>query len=248
MSCTVEICATSIQSAINAETAGANRIELCENLMLGGTTPSAGCIIAVRRLIKLPINVLVRPRSGDFLYSSYEFEQVEEDIKTIKQLGVQGIVCGVLHANGRIDVERTSRLVELAKPLTFTFHRAFDFTPNPMEAIDDVIRTGATHILTSGQKNKAHQATELIAKIVSYAGKRIKIIVGSGVNESTIGSLVHTGATEFHLSGSITTHSGMEYRPAGLSLNGEMPSDYTLQVSDVDKIRATIETLQRLRS
>lgn len=239
----VEACATSIQSAINAQIAGASRIELCENLILGGTTPSIGCVKIVRQKVKLPINVLIRPRSGDFLYSTLEFEQIKEDIALIKTLGIQGIVCGVLLANGKIDVERTRELVQLAKPLTFTFHRAFDFTPNAFEALNDVIETGATHILTSGQKNRASDSVQLITQLVEAAGNKIKIIAGGGINQNTICNLIATGTNEFHMSGATNTQSLMNFRPEQLALCGEMPDEYSIQTSSIDAIKLVVDWL-----
>lgn len=239
----VEACSNSIQSAINAELAGANRIELCENLMLGGTTPSVGCIKNTRKRIKVPINVLVRPRSDDFLYSDLEFEQIKDDISAIKKLDIQGIVCGILLPNGRVDIDRTKELVELAKPLTFTFHRAFDFTPNAFDALEDVIAAGATHILTSGQKNKACNSVEMLTKLVEKAGSRIQIIVGSGINKTTIKGLIGTRAKEFHLSGIADQESKMIYRPHGITLNGTMPAEYTTQTSKIENIKSVINLL-----
>lgn len=239
----VEVCSNSVQSAINAELAGANRIELCENLMLGGTTPSIGCIKTTRQKVKIPINVLVRPRYGDFLYTELEFEQIKADIQVIKSLGVQGIVCGILHPDGTVDIDRTRQLAELAHPLTFTFHRAFDFTPNAHNALKDVIQTGATHILTSGHQNHAVNAIAQLKQLVNDSRKHIKIIVGSGVNQNTICSLKDTCAEEFHMSGITLTHSDMKYRPTNLSLNDKMPNDYSIQISSAESIMAVIGLL-----
>ena len=240
---TLEVCANSVQSAINAQIAGAKRIELCENLFIGGTTPSYGCIKTSRERVDIAINILIRPRIGDFLYSDIEFEQIKNDILVAKQLGVNGIVCGILLPNGEVDTEKTAELVELSKPLTFTFHRAFDFTPDPHKALEDIIKTGATHILTSGQKNKAADSVDLLCELVKKAANRIAIMPGSGINISTIKTLVKTGAHEFHMSGVTNTESKMIYRKENLTLNGNSLPDYVNQISDVESIKMVVEYL-----
>ncbi len=240
---TLEVCANSVQSAINAQIAGAKRIELCENLFIGGTTPSYGCIKTTRERVDIAINILIRPRIGDFLYSDIEFEQIKNDILVAKQLGVNGIVCGILLPNGEVDTERTAELVELSKPLTFTFHRAFDFTPDPYKALEDIIKTGATHILTSGQKNKAADSVDLLYELVKKAANRVVIMPGSGINADTIKRIVNTGANEFHMSGVKDVESKMIYRKENLTLNGNSLPDYVNQISDVESIKMVVEYL-----
>ncbi|BDX38318.1 copper homeostasis protein CutC [Tenuifilaceae bacterium CYCD] len=240
---TLEVCANSVQSAINAQIAGAKRIELCENLFIGGTTPSYGCIKTTRERVDIAINILIRPRIGDFLYSDIEFEQIKNDILVAKQLGVNGIVCGILLPNGEVDTERTAELVELSKPLTFTFHRAFDFTPDPYKALEDIIKTGATHILTSGQKNKAADSVDLLRELVKKAANRVAIMPGSGINANTIKRIVNTGANEFHMSGVKDVESKMIYRKENLTLNGNSLPDYVNQISDVESIKMVVEYL-----
>lgn len=240
---TLEVCANSVQSAINAQIAGVKRIELCENLFIGGTTPSYGCIKTTRERVDIAINILIRPRIGDFLYSDIEFEQIKNDILVAKQLGVNGIVCGILLPNGEVDTERTAELVELSKPLTFTFHRAFDFTPDPYKALEDIIKTGATHILTSGQKNKAADSVDLLCELVKKAANRVAIMPGSGINADTIKHILNTGANEFHMSGVKDVESKMIYRKENLTLNGNSLPDYVNQISDVESIKMVVEYL-----
>ena len=240
---TLEVCANSVQSAINAQIAGAKRIELCENLFIGGTTPSYGCIKTTRERVDIAINILIRPRIGDFIYSDIEFEQIKNDILVAKQLGVNGIVCGILLPNGEVDTERTAELVELSKPLTFTFHRAFDFTPDPYKALEDIIKTGATHILTSGQKNKAADSVDLLRELVKKAANRVAILPGSWINANTIKRIVNTGANEFHMSGVKDVESKMIYRKENLTLNGNSLPDYVNQISDVESIKMVVEYL-----
>jgi copper homeostasis protein len=240
----LEVCANSVQSAINAQIAGAQRIELCENLGIGGTTPSYGSINLARKKLSIKIHVLIRPRAGDFLYSKLEFEQIKEDIKIAKDLGVDGIVCGILLPNGNVDTQRTIELVELSKPLCFTFHRAFDFAPDPFEALEDVISTGASRLLTSGQKPKAIDAIHTISQLVIQAGSRITVMPGSGVNAQTIGKLIETGAREFHMSGAKTIESGMYYKKPYLSLGSDPTGDYRIMESSIELIQNVIKTFR----
>jgi len=239
---TLEVCANSVQSAINAQIAGAHRVELCENLNLGGTTPSHGCIKKSRDLLKIKLNVLIRPRSGDFLYSTLEFEQIKEDIIIAKKLGADGIVCGILLPNGKVDIRRTKELVELSNPLSFTFHRAFDFSPDPFEALEDVIQTGATHLLTSGQKSKAVEGVELISNLVRQAKERIVMMPGSGISSATIHELIKTGASEFHMSGVKRVESKMAFQK-NISLCENSSNDFTFMESNVERINEVVQIL-----
>jgi len=239
----LEICSNSLQSAINAQQAGAHRVELCENLEQGGTTPSYGLLTLARKNLSIKINVLIRPRPGDFLYSDLEFDIIKEDIKMCKQLGVDGIVCGILLANGDVDLVRTKALVELAKPMSFTFHRAFDFTNDPFKALEDVISTGADRILTSGQQPTAIQGEHLIRELVRLSNNRIIIMPGSGVNADNIEYLLETGATEFHMSGTESIESKMTFRKFGMTL-GNPETDYKILESNIDKIKMVLTLLK----
>lgn len=239
---TLEICANSLQSAINAQQAGAHRVELCENLEQGGTTPSYGLLVLARKHLDIKLNVLIRPRSGDFLYSDLEYQIIQEDIKVAKQLGADGVVCGILQSNGSIDILRTKELVELAKPMSFTFHRAFDFTNDPFQALEDVISTGADRILTSGQQPTAIQGEHLIRELIKVANGRIIIMPGSGVNSDNIEYLIETGATEFHMSGTAPVESKMAFRKLGMTL-GNPGEDYKIIESNIEKIKSVLNIL-----
>lgn len=239
----LEICANSIQSAINAQQAGAHRIELCENLEQGGTTPSYGFLVQARKHLNIKINVLIRPRSGDFLYSDLEYQIIQDDIRMAKQLGADGIVCGILLPNGDVDIPRTKALVDLAKPMSFTFHRAYDFTNDPFKALEDVISTGANCLLTSGQQPTAIQGVHLIWELVKVAKDRITIMPGSGVNADNIEYLIETGATEFHMSGTKSFESGMTFRKMGMIL-GDPYTDYKILESNIEKINAVLSILK----
>lgn len=239
----VEICAGSVQSAINAQLAGAQRVELCEGLVLGGTTPSFGTIALARKSISIDLNVLIRPRSGDFLYTDLEFETMKEDIRMAKQLGCNGVVCGILHADGSVDVKRTRELVELARPLSFTFHRAFDRASDPMKALDDVIATGADRILTSGQKAKAIDGAPLLKQLVEKAAGRIVIMPGSGVNAANILALAETGAQEVHFSGQQPMASKMQLVRSEVPMCSPLPDDNLIFESNIDTIKEVIKML-----
>ncbi len=198
----LEICAATIQSAINAETAGAQRIELCCELAVGGITPSFGMIQEVMKMVSIPVFVLIRPRSGNFTYSEDEFEIMKADILQCKKMGCAGIVSGVLNNDQTIDFIRTKALVELSKPLPFTFHRAFDWVPNPTEAIEILIDIGVKRVLTSGQSVTAEQGFAVLNRFHEQANNRIVILPGGGINQGIVTLFKNAGFTEIHASAS----------------------------------------------
>jgi len=235
---TIEICAANLLSALNAAEAGADRIELCDNLWEGGTTPSAGMLRLLRRELKIEIFVLIRPRGGDFCYSPLEFEAMLEDIQIAKEIGADGIVSGALNANGTVDCDRTSLLVEAAYPLPFTFHRAFDCCKNLDEALEDLIFCGAKRVLTSGGCNSVPEGLDMIKRLQNQALGRIIILAGGGINANNIGFIKkESGCTEFHLSAKKPIKSDMQYWKDGLFMNGsrEIKEDEIL-VSDKEAI------------
>ncbi len=196
----LEICAATIQSAINAETAGAHRVELCSELAVGGITPSFGMIQEGLKIVSIPVFILIRPRSGNFTYSEDEFEIIKADILQCRQMGCAGIVSGVLNVDNSIDVIRTKELVELSKPLPFTFHRAFDWVPNPTEALETLIDIGIQRVLTSGQSSTAEKGIELLTQLHQQANNRIQILPGGGINENNVKLFKDKGFTEIHAS------------------------------------------------
>ncbi len=209
----LEICANSYQSAVNAEKAGAERIELCNELAVGGITPSYGLIKRVVETLSIPVFVLIRPRSGNFTFSDAEFEIMKNDIDICKKIGVQGIVSGVLNDNNTIDLQRTQALVELSKPLAFTFHRAFDCVPNPMEALEQLIDLDLERILTSGLEPTAEKGLNMLMKLNKKAEKRIIILAGSGINAENTSKFKTAELQEIHASASqvITTKNNHTY-------------------------------------
>jgi len=242
----IEICVDNIESAQLAYEAGAERIELCNSLPEGGTTPSAGLIHAVRSAIPIRMHVLIRPRGGDFLYSDEEFDIMRRDIELCRKSGVDGIVIGILNKDGSIDTSRTKTLVELARPLSVTFHRAFDLCNDPVAGLTDVISTGANRLLTSGLKNKASEGAELIKELITRTNNRLIVMPGSGINLSNIEEIKRiTGASEFHLTGRKTITSRMEFRREGIRLGGTGDSsEYSRKIVDSDMIRSIISKLK----
>lgn len=248
MSFLLEICIDSVESAFSAQDAGAARVELCSALSEGGVTPSTGLINAVRSNSDILLNVLIRPRAGDFLYSDSEFSVMRHDIDIAGESGADGIVTGILLADGNIDIERTSLLVEYASPMSVTFHRAIDMSRDPIRALNDVIATGASTILSSGQARKAMDGVAILKEMVRAAGDKIIIMPGSGIDEYNIAALAaSTGAREFHLSGRRTVESLMTFRRKGLAMGGnQITSEYMNRIADADKIRSVIKILEKI--
>ncbi len=182
-----------------AERGGATRIEFCSNARVGGTTPSDELLRIVRKRVSLPIFSMVRPRGGNFFYTEAEFEAMRRDVDAAKEVGMDGVVLGLLGADGQIDVERTKELVERARPLPVTFHRAFDECVDLQRSLEDVIKTGAVRLLTSGGKRTAPEALDALAELVRIAGGQIAVMPGSGLHAGNIREAVaRTGAREFH--------------------------------------------------
>ena len=236
----LEICCANLASAINAENAAADRIELCDNLWEGGTTPSYGMLKVLKQELQIPIFILIRPRGGDFLYSQMEFDVMLQDIFMAKELGAEGIVSGILKADGTVDCDRTTALIEAASPLPFTFHRAFDCCRNMVEALDDIIFCGAKRILTSGGKITLPEAIETVAELNKQAAGRIIIMPGSGINSNNIKAIKEkTGCSEFHLSAKKLTKSASTFQKENLFMNGSRDiSEDSLYISDPESIMA----------
>lgn len=231
----LEICANSSFSALQAELGGASRVELCQNLENGGTTPSYAQIKLARAALSIGLHVLVRPRAGDFLYSDAEFQEMLTDITFCKEQNCDGVVVGILNADGSIDMERNAVLVAHAKPMTVVFHRAFDRCKDPVQALQDIISLGFDRILTSGLRDTAVQGRDLIRSLIEKADNRIEIMPGSGVNEDNMIALLdHTKAKSIHSSAKTVISSKMSFHNSELSGMDEP----TMQTS-----RATVETL-----
>lgn len=243
---TVEICAYSLQSCLTAQTAGAHRIELCGGQAEGGTTPSAGLIQLARQHLTIPLYVMIRPRGGDFLYADTELAVMRADLETAKKMGVDGIVLGMLRANGTVDIERTQQLVYQAHPLPVTFHRAFDMTRDPQEALEAVIQTGAIRILTSGQQSSAEAGLPLLRQLVKQTAGRIELMAGAGVNPTNARPLIEAGIDALHLSGSAHYDSPMIYRQPAVSMASATPGEYERIEADEETIRNVVDITAQL--
>ena len=182
----IEVCAESYEYAVKAEKAGADRIELCKDLHLDGLTPDYECAKKTIDSLNIPVFILIRPRAGDFIYSDEEFELMKRDVVKFKEMGCKGIVSGILNSDNSIDLKRTKELVELSRPIEFTFHRAFDIVNDPLNEIENLIELDVDRVLTSGQKDKAIKGLELLMQLKSISKNRIKIMPGSGINKSNI--------------------------------------------------------------
>ena len=242
----LEICVDSVASCIEAQRAGAARVELCAGLFEGGTTPSAGCMQLARQNTNIDLHVLLRPRGGDFCYSALEFEVMQQDLQKIKEAGCNGVVLGILKPNGQIDTERTAILMAAARPLSVTFHRAFDMTPDPFSALETLINLGVDRLLTSGQERTALEGSELLHQLVQQAQNKLIIMPGGGITERNIARLCReTGASEFHLSARKKFTGPMEYRNERVSMGGELRlPEFELALADANKISQVFAALR----
>ena len=200
----LEVCANGVNSALVAQEGGAYRVELCDNLLEGGTTPSYGQIALARKMLDIKLYPIIRPRGGDFVYSDLEFEVMKADVINCKALGCDGVVFGILTTNGAVDVERCEILLELAHPLPATFHRAFDDASDLFQAMEDLIFLGFERILTSGAEPTAMAGVQVLKRLIEAAGERIEVMPGAGVTPDNVASLVKlTGARAVHGSFSV---------------------------------------------
>lgn len=212
MAIILEICANSLTSALAAQEGGADRVELCDNMAEGGTTPSYGTILKARELLQLQLYPIIRPRGGDFLYNEEELAIMHADILMCKKLGCDGVVIGLLTTDGSIDIEKTIKLVNAAYPLGVTFHRAFDRCCSPFQGLEDIINCGCERILTSGQQPAAVEGAGLLKQLIDQAAGRIIIMPGSGILPENIGQLVEqTNAQEYHSTAKAAFPGKMQY-------------------------------------
>jgi copper homeostasis protein len=208
----LEICANSLASCVEAQKGGARRVELCASMPEGGVTPSYGAIALARELLDIELYVIVRPRSGDFLYSELEHEIMVKDVENARRLGANGVALGCLTADGDVDMRRNGELIAAAGAMGATFHRAFDVCRDPLGSLEKIISLGFCRILSSGQRQLAQQGTPLLKELVRRAGDRIIIMPGSGINAGNISTIAReTGAKEFHLSARTPEGSAMRY-------------------------------------
>ena len=242
----IEICVDSVAGALVAERGGADRVELCDNLLEGGTTPSAGCIKLARRHLKIGLQVIIRPRGGDFLYNDHEMEVIREDIRVAKELGANGVVIGCLTAEGDIDRQRTGELIQLARPLNVTFHRAFDMCRDVRQGLEDLISLGVDRVLTSGQEESCSEGLELIAALQKQAAGRIIVMPGGGITPRNVRRIVDaTGVSEVHLSARGPVESKMRFRNSRCYMGGTLrPPEFTWKTTDENAVRTVVESLR----
>lgn len=245
MSVLVEVAVDTIESARAAEAGGAGRIELCTGLVEGGTTPSAGMIAVCREELGIPVTVLIRPRSGDFVYTGEELDVMRRNIAFARDMGVHGVALGALLPDGTVDVERTRALVGDANPLSVTFHRAFDFTRDAEEALEAVIRAGVSRVLTSGRAATALDGISTLSQLVRQAGDRLTVIAAGGITEDNVRRLVQaTLVREVHVRAAERLDSVMSYRRADISLSKPLVGEYAHLETDADRVARVVEAVE----
>ena len=242
----LEICIDSVESAIASQEGGADRVELCGSLIEGGTTPSAGMIAETRERVTIGLQVMIRPRGGDFYFSPAEHAVMRREVSVAKDLGADGIVIGCLNADGTVDVEHSKALIELARPLNVTFHRAFDMTRDPIEALEALIDLGVERILTSGQEPTVLEGADLIATLREKAGDRVIILPGGGVTQRNLTKCIElTGVSEIHVGTRQPMESGMQFRNERVYMGGELrPPEYLRQIATSNDVRSLREALR----
>ena len=237
----VEVCANSVQSALNAQEAGADRLEICSELAVGGITPSYGLLGEIKKRISIPVHVLIRPRSGDFTYSDIEFETILSDIANCVKMGFEGIVCGVLNSDFTLDWERTSELREATSEVPFTFHRAFDWVRDPLRTLEQLESIGVDNVLTSGQSKTAIEGITLLEEL-SAKSKRSTVIPAAGINPENALMFKHLGFSVIHLSGARLTTTLAELPKTPMNSPGLLSED-KVATTDPDLISQLIKQL-----
>lgn len=238
----IEVCVEGIDGFLAAQEAGADRVELCASLLEGGITPSFGVVAEAQRRARIPIHVIVRPRGGDFLYSDAEFQTMRADIATLRDLGVAGVVIGILTPEGEIDEARTKELVAAARPMAVTCHRAFDMTRDPDTALAALIRCGVDRVLTSGMRDTALEGLPILKRVVGAAHGKIKIMACGALDPNNIALVLReSGADELHFAAPKTVPSGMTHRNPHVGMGGTaIEREYQLTLTDAEMVRATI--------
>lgn len=241
----LECCVDCVESAINAAKGGASRIELCSNLIIGGTTPDVALVKEIRKHTDIRIHALIRPRFGDFCYTGHEMEIMKSQIRALKEAGVEGVVIGVLDEDGNLNLSAMKELMAEAEGLSVTLHRAFDMCCDPYQALKDAISIGVNTILTSGQKQSAWEGRELLAKLIEKAEGRIDIMAGAGIGAAVIEKLIpETKGTSYHMSGKITLDSPMRYRKEDVSMGLPSLSEYEIWQTSEENVRVAVKVLE----
>lgn len=241
----LEVCTDSVQSAVNAQEGGADRIELCSNLVIGGVTPGKSLFNLVKKYTDIKVRVLLRPRYGDYCYNQYEFEQLKEEVQIYRELGADGIVTGMLKPDGTMDLKRMKELIKIAEGMETALHRAFDVCVNPLETMEQTIAIGMDTILTGGQSETAWCGRELLKELQVKSAGRIEILAAGGIDAGEIKKLLpFTGITSYHMSGKIEMNSVMAYRKAGASMGLPDRDEYVLWQTSGEKVRQAAKILK----
>lgn len=242
---TLEVCVDSVESALAAERGGADRIELCGNLIIGGTTPSPKLFEEIKKNSNIKIHVLIRPRFGDFCYTKYEYSIMKEEVKMFRQLGADGIVIGSLKPDGTLDYHQVEGLLQERGNMSVTLHRVFDMCANPLEALEQAVQLKIDTILTSGQKDNCLDGIEELKQLVACAKKRIDIMAGGGINAEVIKKLYwQTGLTTFHMSGKKVMDSPMIFRKKDVHMGMKGFSEYEIYQTDEEQIKNAVKILK----
>lgn len=241
----IEICLESVESVIAAEKGDADRVELCSDLFEGGLTPTIGTVKTALKKSNIKINAMIRPRGGDFCYSDEEFEVMKEDIKAFKETGINGIVFGILTPEGDVDVKRSKEIIELARPLAVTFHRAFDMTRDPYKSLEELIELGVDRVLTSGQEATVPEGADLLEELVQIAGDRIIVMPGCGITERNFPKLrAKIKAKEYHIYLPYETTSKMKFHPGHIYMGGLLrQSEFTITHTSSSRVSDVMGTL-----
>ena len=243
----LEVCTGCIESVLAAKRGGAYRVELCTGLDEGGMTPSVGFVSKALAIGGIKVNVLIRPRGGDFLYTASELDVIMEDIAAAKALGVNGVVIGALTAEGNIDIPAMQRMMEAAEGLEVTFHRAFDLCRDPRKGLEEIIELGCHRVLTSGTAPTAEEGIPLLAELVRQSAGRISIMPGCGVGPKNAARIVsETGAHEIHASSRSLLQSGMKFRHEGVGMGKSDADEYARMVTSEEKVRQIVESIVRV--
>lgn len=244
----LECCVDSVESAIHAAKGGASRLELCANLIIGGTTPDVALVKEIRKYSDIRIHALIRPRFGDFCYTEHEMEIMKSQIRALKEAVVEGVVIGVLDEDGNLDVSKMKELMQEANGLSVTLHRAFDMCKDPFQALEEAISLGMHTILTSGQKASAWEGRDLLCQLIKQADGRIDIMAGAGISASVIEKLIPvTKGTSYHMSGKITLDSKMKYRKAEVSMGLPSLSEYEIWQTSEEAVREAVQVLEHAK-
>ncbi len=243
----LEVCADSVESVLAGERGGATRIELCSNLVIGGTTPSPKLFEEIRKHSEIRLHILIRPRFGDFCYSEYEYSVMREEVKMFRELGADGIVIGILRPDGTLDQKAMAGLIEEAGGMSVTLHRAFDMSIDPYEAMEAAISLGMDTILTSGQKNVCTDGLSLLTGLMEESKGRICIQAGSGIKAQVIPAVYQaSGIKAYHMSGKAALDSAMRFRKEDVNMGLPSLSEYVLYRTMEEEVRQARQVLEAL--